>query len=327
MTGEFYVDALGGRVLLRTAAGDDPSGDEVVLAGPSELLRLEGTAAAPVKGVTFSNVSFAHTAVETAPLLAGASGQSGDFLRAAAVHVRYAEGVVLEGCSLSGTGGYAFWAEEGARGAALRRCAASDLGGGAVRLGSSADVTSTGHEVVDCVLADGGKVWQEGCGVLAQKVSDVSIRHNEIARFRYTGVSTGWTWGYGPTIVSNVTTSFNHLHDFGLGYLSDMGCVYTLGPSPDPNPALRCIDASGIRWRSQAVAQRPHLIILSLNRPPAGLCRGKQLLSRRAELQLRWVGVLHRRGLARPNLLCQCGRANQVRRPPPALRDRQPPHQ
>ena len=34
--GEFYVDALGGRVLLRTAAGDDPSTDEVVLAGPLE---------------------------------------------------------------------------------------------------------------------------------------------------------------------------------------------------------------------------------------------------------------------------------------------------
>ena len=35
-------------MLLRTAAGDDPRQDEVVLAGPEELLRLEGTAAAPV---------------------------------------------------------------------------------------------------------------------------------------------------------------------------------------------------------------------------------------------------------------------------------------
>ena len=69
-------------------------------------------------------------------------------------------------------------------------------------------------------------IWQEGCGVLAQMVGNSTISHNEIGWFRYTGVSVGWTWGYGPTVVHDVITSYNHIHDIGMGYLSDMGCVY-----------------------------------------------------------------------------------------------------
>ena len=54
-----------------------------------------------------------------------------------------------------------------------------------------------GHVVEDNLIEDGGHVFQEGCGVLAQVGQDVAILHNEIRYFRYTGVSTGWTWGYG----------------------------------------------------------------------------------------------------------------------------------
>ena len=57
-------------------------------------------------------------------------------------------------------------------------------------------------------------------------VGNSTISHNEIGWFRYTGVSVGWTWGYGPTVVHDVITSYNHIHDIGMGYLSDMGCVY-----------------------------------------------------------------------------------------------------
>jgi hypothetical protein len=228
--GEFYVDAGRRRVLLRLAPGDDPNqgDDPIVLAAPLELLQIDGD----VEGVTFQNVIFAHTAVEATAITRGLSGQSGDFLQTAAVHVRHARDVKFLSCSFHATGGYAFWAEEEAHGAQLSRCHAFDLGAGAVRFGSGHDAVSEGHAVYDSVLRDGGYVWQEGCGVLAQKVQNVTLSHNEIHHFRYTGVSTGWTWGYAPTVVHNVVTSNNHIHDLGLGYLSDMGCVYTLGHQP-----------------------------------------------------------------------------------------------
>ena len=81
-------------------------------------------------------------------------------------------------------------------------------------------------------MSDGGHVCQEGCGILAQNIGNSTLSHNEIGHFRYTGVSTGWTWGYGHTVVHDIITSFNHIHHIGEGFLSDMGCVYTLGHQP-----------------------------------------------------------------------------------------------
>ena len=81
-------------------------------------------------------------------------------------------------------------------------------------------------------MSDGGHVCQEGCGILAQNIGNSTLTHNEIGHFRYTGVSTGWTWGYGHTVVHDIITSFNHIHHIGEGFLSDMGCVYTLGHQP-----------------------------------------------------------------------------------------------
>ena len=240
--GEFYIDALApsgsakGQLLLQLSTTEGmPGPGAFVLPGPVELVVLNGTAAAPVASVAFEQLAFAHTAVESLPVVTGSSAQSGAELTTATLHARFSRDVSFDRCSVRATGGYAVWADLATHGINVTRSSIADVGAGAVRLGR-ADSTlpgdSEGHFVTDNVLSDGGHVFHQGCGVLAQAIADTSIAHNEIARFHYSGVSTGWTWGYGPTVTHDIKTTSNFIHDIGLGFLSDMACVYTLGHQP-----------------------------------------------------------------------------------------------
>jgi len=233
--GEFYIDRIRGKISIFVAGGEDPNddGDSYVVAAPLELLRVEGSLDAPARDVSFENIDFAYTRAESPAILSGASGQSAEFLEHAMVNVAHASFVRISSCTFRHTGGYAFQTGEGTHHVAILDSFATDLGAGGVRLGTEMPTrNATDYVVSGNVLEDGGHVWQMGCGILAQKVSNVQISHNEVSHFRYTGVSIGWDWGYMPTVVQNITISNNHIHHIGLGYLSDMGCIYTLGHIP-----------------------------------------------------------------------------------------------
>ena len=102
-----------------------------------------------------------------------------------------------------------------------------------------------GNEISDCRITDGGCFYPSGVGAWFGQTYDNVLSHNEISNFYYTGISIGWTWGYGKSLPRNNVVENNHVHHIGVKLvdrggkvasdgpiLSDMGGIYTLGIQP-----------------------------------------------------------------------------------------------
>jgi hypothetical protein len=125
----------------------------------------------------------------------------------------------------------------------ISRCELTDLGGGGIKIGTGGiardfEDNARENEINDCLISDGGKLFHSAVGVWVGQSPGNRIIHNEVRSFYYTGLSIGWTWGYGPALASNTIVAFNHVHHIGKKengdgpILSDMGGIYTLGMQP-----------------------------------------------------------------------------------------------
>lgn len=247
--GEWFLDEHAGAVDYLPYPGESPGDSPAVAPVLDRILELRGEPEHDrwVEHVRFEGLTFSHSAWWFPE--AGAKGSEPmGFVQAAwgvpgAVRAEGARHVVFEGCTVSHVGAYGLELGRGCTDDVVSRCTFTDLGAGGVKIGEAAiresEADRTARNVVeDCTIRDGGRVHHQAVGLWIGQSGDNVIAHDRITELDYTGISIGWTWGYGPSLAGGNRVEWNEVDHLGdrpgntEPPLGDMGGIYTLGIQP-----------------------------------------------------------------------------------------------
>lgn len=230
--GQWYLDRQQELLTYLPLEDEQLSDSEIIAPVIDHLVRIEGTSDQPVRGIMLQGLTLAHA--DWHPMPGRATDPQAAFTVPGIVRLRHARQCAVQGCYLGPAGPYGIDLGAGCRGNRISGCTLRELGAGGIKLiGSHRQADRCSHtliednEICHCTWA-----FPSAVGVLIVHSDHNVVRGNHVHHLEYSGISCGWTWGFGDCPTHHNRIEGNHIHHLGTGLLNDMGGIYTLGEQP-----------------------------------------------------------------------------------------------
>jgi hypothetical protein len=254
--GEWHTDLQAGKILYRPLPGEQIEEISAILPLAGQLLVVEGGEEKHAAHISFSGITFEHTAwelpekgycgVQACMFSDRTSSQSTWSKVPAAIELNLADHCSFEQCTIRNIEGSGIWIGRNSSDCLITGSVIHTISGNGVNIGegsdrisdgmpwwkSSPEEVSRGNRVSHCLIEKCGVQFHGAVGIWCGLVDSTVLEHNEIRNLPYSGISVGWMWNSDPTPCRKNIIHANHIHHVLLT-LSDGGGIYSLGLQPE----------------------------------------------------------------------------------------------